>query len=88
MDKLTAIKKLPKGQLDVNVILNWVYGVIGLVAVAMIIIGAIQYVTSQGSADKAKKAKNTILYAVIGLVIVLLAAAITSFVFTSVEKAR
>lgn len=45
----------------------------GVAAVIMIIIGGAKYITSQGDAGGAKSAKNTILFAVIGLVIVAVA---------------
>lgn len=66
--------------LSVPTILNWVYAVAGIVAVGYLVISGIQYIYSTGDAGKAAKAKNSILFAVIGLVIVLLAAAITNFV--------
>lgn len=60
--------------------LNLVYFLAGLVAVIIIIIGGITYATSSGDSGKVTKAKNMILYAVVGLVIVLSAFAITNFV--------
>lgn len=66
--------------ISVPTILNWVYAVAGIVAVGYLVISGIQYVYSAGDPGKAAKAKNSILFAVIGLVIVLLAAAITNFV--------
>lgn len=67
-----------------NTVINVVLGVIGFVAVAMIILGGISYTTSQGDAAKTTKARNTILYGVVGLVIALLAFAIVNFVLNSV----
>ena len=49
-----------------------------------IILGGVTYVTSNGDAAKLAKAKNTIIYSVIGLVIALLAFAIVNFVLGSV----
>lgn len=74
-----------KHSLDVTTILNWVYAVAGLVAVGYLVISGIQYVYSAGDPGKATKAKNSILFAVIGLVIVLLAAAITNFVAGAIK---
>ena len=54
--------------------------VVGVVAVVVIIIGGILYVTSTGDPGKTKRAKDTILYAVIGLVVAILAYAIVNFV--------
>lgn len=54
--------------------------VIGFAAVVMIIIGGFKYVLSAGDPNSVNSAKNTILYAVIGLVIAALAQAIIIFV--------
>ncbi len=55
----------------------------GLVAVGFIIYGAIQYVTSQGSPDQTGQAQKTIMYAVIGLVISIIAVTMVSFIGNS-----
>ena len=54
--------------------------IIGAVSVVMLIIGGIRYTTSQGDSSAVTSAKNTILYAVIGLVVAILAYAIVNFV--------
>lgn len=61
-------------------IINAIIGILGLVAVVIIIYGGVQYMTSAGDAGKVKKAKDTILYAVIGLIVCVLAYAIVNFV--------
>jgi hypothetical protein len=53
---------------------------IGIISVIMIIIGGIRYTLSNGDSSQITSAKNTILYAVIGLVVALLAYAIVNFV--------
>ena len=53
---------------------------IGAIAVIMIIVGALRYVLSAGDGKNTAAAKDTILYAIIGLVIALSAYAIISFV--------
>ena len=74
-----------RGLMEVlQVIINVVLGVIAFIAVVMIIMGGIQYTTSSGDTAKVTKAKNTILYGVIGLVIALLAFAIVNFVIANV----
>lgn len=65
-------------------ILNNIILVLGIVAVVFIIIGGINYMTSMGDAGKAKKARDTILYAVIGLIICVLAYAIVNFVIINI----
>jgi hypothetical protein len=58
--------------------------VVGVVAVIMIIIGGLKYITSGGDSSNITGAKNTILYAIIGLVIVALAQVIVRFVLGKV----
>ena len=67
-------------------ILNSIIAVGGVVAVVYIIIGGYQYMTSTGDPSKIKKAKDTILYAVIGLIVCVLAFAIVNWVIVSVLK--
>ncbi len=69
---------------DVVNIVNVVIGLIGIVAVVVIIIGGVHYMTANGDPGKIKKAKETILYGVIGLIIVILSAAIVNFVIAKV----
>jgi hypothetical protein len=61
-------------------IIQWVLGILALVAVVMIIIGGFQWMTAGGNEEKVEKAKKIISAAVIGLIIVLLAWAIVIFV--------
>ena len=70
---------------SVTNILNVIIGVLGIVAVIVIIFGGVQYMTSTGDASKVKKAKDTILYGVVGLVIVILAFAIVNFIIANIE---
>ena len=86
-DKDTA---QPTGNLwtTVKTIIDWVLAVLGIVAVVMIIIGGINYMTSQGDSTKVKKGRDTILYGVIGLIIALLAFAIVNFVLDNVFNSK
>ena len=65
-------------------IINVVLGIVGIVAVVMMIMGGISFITSQGDAGKVTKARNTILYGVVGLIVALLAFAIVNFVLDAV----
>ena len=65
-------------------ILNAIIGVLALVAVVVMIVGGVSYMTSSGDADKIKKAKDTILYGLIGLVVCVLAFAIVNFVISQI----
>lgn len=67
-------------------ITNTLLFILGAIAVIMIIVGGIRYVLSAGEGAAVKSAKNTILYAVVGLVIAILAYAIVNFVTTSLSK--
>ena len=67
----------------VTVIITTIIFAVGMIAVVMIILGGISYATSQGDPSKVKKAKDTILYGIIGLVVALLAYAIVNFVLSS-----
>lgn len=74
-------KPLPqriKGVVDVFLFVT------GAVAVLMIIIGGVRYVISNGDGSAVKDAKNTIMYAVIGLIIAIIAYAIVNFVIKSI----
>lgn len=84
MDKIDISQKIPSGEgFDLQLILNWVYAIMGIVAVIGIIFGAVVWTTSQGDPAKVKKGRDAVLYAVIGLIIVVLATVITNFVITS-----
>lgn len=78
------VPKLEAGNVLTGV-LTTVYFVAGVTAVIAIIIGGIMYATSQGDSSKVQQAKNMILYAVIGLVFVIMAFLITQFVITRVN---
>ena len=64
----------------VKKVINAVLYVVGILAVVMVIIGGVQYTTSGGDQAAVTKAKNTILYGIVGLVIAILAYAIVNFV--------
>lgn len=65
---------------DIETLLMNVYIVAGIVAVIVIIIGGIRYTTSGSESSNIKAAKDTILYAVVGLIVAILSYAIVNFV--------
>lgn len=71
----------------IGTILNIFSWVVGAVAVIMVIYGGFRYVTSGGDQNGVKSAKDTLLYAVIGLVIVALSQVIVNFVLKSANTA-
>jgi len=64
----------------IETVINIFSIVVGVVAVIMIIIGGLKYITSGGDSGNISGAKNTILYAIVGLVVVALAQIIVKFV--------
>ncbi len=65
-------------------ITNTVLYIVGIISVVMLIYGGLRYVISGGDSKKVTDAKNTILYAIIGLIISILAFAIVNFVINAV----
>lgn len=65
---------------QIKIVVNILLFVLGAIAVVMIVIGGIRYATSGGDQSAITSAKNTILYAVVGLVVAILAYAIVNFV--------
>ena len=61
-------------------IINTILYILGIIAVIMIVIGGFRYVVSNGDSSSITAAKNTIFYAVIGLVVAMLAFTIVNFV--------
>lgn len=77
-------KTLPQVVSSILNILSWV---VGAVSIIMVIYGGFRYVTSGGGQDGVKAGKDTLLYAVIGLVIVALSQVIVNFVLKSATNA-
>ena len=67
---------------------NTILYIVGIVAVIMLIIGGIKYVISGGDSKKVTDAKNTVLYAIIGLIIAFLAFAIVNFVISALPSSE
>jgi uncharacterized membrane protein len=59
--------------------------IIGALSVVMIIVGGLRYVISAGDPKKTADAKNTIVYAISGVVVAVLAFAIVTFVTTALK---
>jgi hypothetical protein len=64
----------------ITVTLNLLSFAVGIAAVIMIIIGGFKYITASGDSNKLSSAKNTIIFAIVGLVVVALAQFIVQFV--------
>lgn len=80
----TGVGSLGLGTADLKAtvinIINWVLGLLGIIAVIMILIGGFQWMTAAGNEEKVEKAKKIISAAIVGLIIILLAWAIVNFV--------
>lgn len=63
-----------------------VFSVMGSLAVIMVIVGGLQYVLSAGDPKRTARAKETILYSVIGVVIALSAYAIVTYITAGLSK--
>ena len=68
----------------ITTIINILSVVVGIVAVIMVIVGGFKFITSGGDSAKVTSARNTIIYALIGLIIVALAQVMVKFVLTKV----
>lgn len=65
-------------------IVNLLSVIVGIVAVIMIIVGGFRYITSGGESSNVSGAKNTLIYAIVGLIIVALAQFIVHFVLDNI----
>lgn len=64
----------------IRTVINWVLGIVFAIAVLFLIIGGFWYVTSGGNEELAKKGKQTVLNAIIGIVIIILSYVILNVV--------
>ncbi len=68
-------------------IVNFFTIVVGAIAIIMVIFGGFRYITSGGDSGKVGSAKNTLIYAVVGLIIVALAQILVHFVINTASEA-
>jgi hypothetical protein len=71
----------------VKAVINILSLVIGVLAVIMVMVGGLRYVTSGGASDKVKSARDTIIYALIGLAVAALAQVMVHFVLAKTTTA-
>ena len=72
------------GANQITNILQYVFGVIGALALIIILVSAIQFITASGDPQGINKARNTLIYAIIGLVIAISAETIVTFVLKNI----
>jgi hypothetical protein len=70
-----------------QVVSNTLIFLVGAVAVIFLIIGGLRYVISQGDSKNIEAAKNTILYAIVGIVVAVISFALVQFVINALNKA-
>jgi uncharacterized membrane protein YidH (DUF202 family) len=84
LDSSTGCSSLEESTTDpsttVRTALNILTAVVGIIAVVMMIIAGVKYITSQGDSNQVNSAKNTIIYSVVGLVVVVLTQVVVRFV--------
>lgn len=68
----------------VGTVLDQVFGILGIFALALIIYSGIKYIISFGNKDKAKKARDFMIWAAIGLVVIFLSYAVVKFVLEKI----
>lgn len=82
---LPAISKLSDIWLIIAAIIEILLRVAAIAAVAMVIYGGVSFITSQGNPEDTTKARNTIINALIGLLLAVMAAAFISFIAGSIN---
>ena len=76
----TGLPKIGASPDELKTILQLTFGIVSAIAVLIIVIGGFRFVLSEGNPENAAKARETIIYALVGLAIALSAEAIVSFV--------
>lgn len=80
-----GIEQLPHAKSDsITIIVNIVFGIAGSLALLFIVIGSLRYIISRGDPQATAQAKNTIIYALVGLIVTALAYSIVGFVVRNV----
>lgn len=74
------LPKAPTNSAQLENVLSIVLGIVGALAVLMIVVAGLRYITSAGDPEKAGRAKNGIILALVGLLLAIVAQAIVVFV--------
>jgi len=80
-DETTSVGSL------VNTIINIISWIVGIAAILMVIVGGFRYVVSGGDSTATSSARNTILYALVGLAVAVIAQILIHFVFKATHNA-
>ncbi len=79
-DCSTGLPAVNAGSTELKTALGIFFGIAGVISLLMIIIGALMFITSGGNPQNVQKARETIIYAVIGLAVSISAEAIVAFI--------
>ncbi|MFA6475298.1 MAG: hypothetical protein WCV88_03820 [Patescibacteria group bacterium] len=82
VERNTGLGNATPGGIAAGVI-NWVLGILALLAICLVIYGGILWMTSAGNEEQVKKAKDILFGALIGVVIILASYGATQYVFTN-----
>ena len=69
----------------IHTVINIMLFIVGLLSVIMIIWSGIRYVISRGNPEDVKNAKNTLIYAIVGLIVAIIAFSIVQWVFSYIK---
>lgn len=72
------------GSNDVQIVLQIVFAAIGAIALIIILVAAMQFITSSGDPQEAAKARSTLIYAAVGLIIAMSAEVLVTYVLNNV----
>lgn len=78
--KYNDLPQVGAGDDQIKLIVNFIFGLAGALSMLFIVIGGVRYIISQGDPNAVSQAKSTIIYALVGLVITVMAYSIVRFV--------
>lgn len=80
----TGLPRVQASNGNLATLMTYVFGVIGAIAIIVIIIGALNMTLAEGDAGKVARARQTVVFALVGLVIAISAEAIIAFVIKNI----
>ncbi len=81
-------KKAVTLEIFIRNLVNGAFGVLGLLFLAMVLYGGYNWMTAMGNEEKIDQGKSALIWATIGLVVIIAGYAITTFVITNVYKGQ
>jgi hypothetical protein len=82
--KYNSLPQVPAGDAQIQLVVNFIFGLAGALSLLFIVIGGMRYIISQGDPNAVGQAKNTIIYALVGLIVTVIAYSIVRFVVSSI----